>query len=303
MANYTILVHNKSGDDHEYVLFNEKPKLSPTPGKGVFQNAYITSKMVTNDTGTSNFQIQLVINAVTGTRSEGAETRIDDVIKLQNGLDDAAADGQESITDALQANSGKTKPRVAISDQVFAQICQTTNGEHAAGSALHISIVEGKPEFVTQESKQTCAVDGSFSISLDGSYEFPSNGEFCIPSCCALYWLEHVLRSYNCQLFETDVSMALQIIFLLASAVATLMITPIQIRLSPLSLRNLIPPTSLHPSLGTMFPGEVVLLVKKSLLRRWALLLLSSSTEKALTPQMLSTTRMAHGPYHTFERP
>ena len=301
MANYTILVHNKSGDDHEYVLFNEMPKPNPTPGKGVFQNAYITSKMVTNDTGTSNFQIQLLINAVTGTRSEGVETRIDDVINLQDGLNDTAADGQESITDALQANSGKPKPKVAISDQVFAQICQTTNGEHAAGSAVHISIVEGKPKFVTQESKQTCVVDGSFSISLDGSYEFPSNGEFCNPSFCASCWLEHVLKSYNYQLSETDVSMALQIIFSLASAVATLMITPIPIWLSPLSLRNLIPPTSLHPSLGTMFPGEVVPLVKRSLLRRWALLPLLSSTGKALTPQMLSTTRMAHGPYHTFE--
>ena len=300
MANYTILVHNKSGNDHEYVLFNEMPKPNPTPGKGVFQNAYITSKVVTNDTGTSNFQIQLIINAVTGTRSEAAETRINDVIKPQNGLHDATANGQESITDALQANSGRPEPEVAICDQVFAQICQTTNGEHAAGSAVHISIVEGKPKFVAQELKQTCAVDGSFSISLDGSFEFPNYGKFCNSSCCASYWLEHVLKSYNYQLSEADVS---QIKFSLASVAVTLMIAPIQIRLSPLSPRNLIPPTSSHLSLGTMFPGEVVLLVKRSLLRRWALLPSLSSTEKALTLQMLSITKMAHGPYHTFERP
>ena len=177
MANYTILVHNKSGDDHEYVLFNEMPKPSPTPGKGVFQNAYITSKMVTNDTGTGNFQIQLIINAVTGTRSEGGDTRINDVIKVHDGSDDVAANGPGTITDALHTNPGKTKPKVAISDQVSAQICQIANGERAPGSALHVSTVERKPKFVTQEPKQTCAVDGSFSISLDGSFEFPSTGE------------------------------------------------------------------------------------------------------------------------------
>ena len=178
MANYTILVHNKSGDDHEYVLFNEMPKPSPTPGKGVFQNAYITSKTVANDTGTGNFQIQLVINAVTGTRSEGADMRMNHVIELHDGPDDVAASGQGTITDALHTNPGKSKPKVAMSDQMSAQICQITNGEHAPGSALHVSTVEGKPRFVTQEPKQTCAVDGSFSISLDGSFEFPSTGEF-----------------------------------------------------------------------------------------------------------------------------
>ena len=178
MANYTILVHNKSGDDHEYVLFNEMPKPSPTPGEGVFQNAYITSKMVANDTGMGNFQIQLLINAVTGTRSEGADTKINDVIKVHDELDDVAASGQGTITDALHTNSGKTKPKVAISDQVSAQICQITNDEHAPGSALHVSTVEGKPKFVTQEPKQSCAVDGSFSVSVDGSFEVPSTSEF-----------------------------------------------------------------------------------------------------------------------------
>ena len=178
MANYTILVHNKSGDDHEYVLFNEKPKPSPTPGKGVFQNAYITSKMVTNDTGTGNFQIQLVINAVTGIRSERADTGINDVINMHDGLNDIAANGQETITDTLQSGSGKNKPKAAISDQISAQLCQTTNGELVLGSAVHVGIIDGKPKFVTQEPKQTCAVDGSFSISVDGSFEFPSTGEF-----------------------------------------------------------------------------------------------------------------------------
>lgn len=178
MANYTILVHNKSGDDHEYVLFNETPKPSPIPGKDVFQNAYITSKMVTNDTGTGNFQIQLVINAVTGTRSESADTGINDVIKIHEGLNDIAANSQGIITNSLESGSGKTKPKAAISDQVTAQICQITNGELSLGSAVHVSIVEGKPKFVTQEPKQTCAVDGSFSVLVDGSFEFPSTGEF-----------------------------------------------------------------------------------------------------------------------------
>ena len=177
MANYTILVHNKSGDDHEYVLFNEMPKPSPPPGKGVFQNAYITSKMVTNDTGTGNFQIQLVFNAVTGTRSEPGETGINDVIKIRDDLNDVGVNGQGIMTNASQSGSGKTKPRAAVSDQVSAQLCQTTNGELALGSAIHVSIVEGKPKFVTQEPKQTCAVDGSFSISVDGSFELPSTGE------------------------------------------------------------------------------------------------------------------------------
>lgn len=284
MANYTIRVHNKSGDDHEYVLFNETPKPSPTPGKGVFQNAYLTSKMVTNDTGTGNFQIQLVINAVTGTTSEGSDTRINDVIKVQDGSIDIATNGQGTNTDGYQTGSGKSKPKAAISDQVSAQICQTTNGEHAPGSALHVNIVDGKPKFVTQEPKQTCAVDGSFSISLDGSFEFPSTGEFWNTSRCASYLLAKFLKSDECQLSVTDISVALQIISLSASAVATLMIMQTPAQPSPPSLRNLIPPTSLHPSLGTISPGEVVLLVKESLLRRWALLPLLSSMEKALTP-------------------
>lgn len=225
MANYTILVHNKSGDDHEYVLFNEMPKPSPTPGKGVFQNAYITSKMVANDTGTSNFQIQLVINAVTGIRSERADTRINDVINIHDGLNDIAANGQGTITNALQSGSGETKPKAAISDQVTAQICQTTNGELVLGSAVHVGIVEGKPKFVTQETKQTCAVDGSFSISVDGSFEFPSTGEFWDPPRSISYCLAHFLKSDDSPLSATDVSMALQITFLSASVVATLMIT------------------------------------------------------------------------------
>ena len=189
MANYTILVHNKSGEDHEYVLFNEMPKPGSTLGKSVFQNAYITSKMVTNDTGTGNFQIQLVINAVTGTRSERADTGINDVIKIHEGLNNIAANGQGTITNAVESGSGKSKPKATISDQVSAQICQTTNGELSLGSTVHVSIVEGKPKFVTQEPKRTCAVDGSFSISVDGSFEFPSTGEFWNPSRCAPYWL------------------------------------------------------------------------------------------------------------------
>ncbi len=303
MANYTILVHNKSGDDHEYVLFKETPKPSPKPGNGVFQNAYITSKMVMNDTGTSNFQIQLIFNAVTGTRSERADTGINDVIKIHEGLNDMAANGKATITDASQSGSGKTKPKAAISDQVSAQICQTTNGELALGSAVHVSMIEGKPKFVTQEPKQTCEVDGSFSISVDGSFEFPSTGEFWNPSHCASYWLAHFLKFDDSPLSATDVSMALQMTSLSASVVATLMIMQIPTQLSPLSLRNLTPPTSLPPSLGTMSPGGVVLLVKVSPLRRWALPPLLSSTGKALATQMLSTTRTVHGPYRTFERP
>ena len=205
MANYTILVHNKSGDDHEYVLFKEMPKPSPTPGKGVFQNAYITSKMVTNDTGTGKFQIQLVFNAVTGTGSERADKGINDVIKIHDGLNDIAANGKATITDASQPGSGKTKPKAAISDQVSAQICQTTNGELALGSAVQVSIVEGKPKFVTQEPKQTCAVDGSFSISVDGSFEFPSTGEFWNLSHCASFWLAHFLEYDDSPLSGTDI--------------------------------------------------------------------------------------------------
>ena len=303
MANYTILVHNKSGDDHEYVLFNEMPKPNPTPGKGVFQNAYITSKMVANDTGTSNFQIQLVINAVTGIRSERADTGINDVINIHDGLNDIAANGQGTITDALQSDSGKTKPKAAISDQVTAQICQTTNGELVLGNAVHVGIVEGKPKFVTQETKQTCAVDGSFSISVDGSFEFPSTGEFGDPPRSISYCLAHFLKSDDSPLSATDVSMALQITFLSASVVATLMITRIPTELSPLFLRDLTPPISLHPSLGTMSPGGVKLSVKVSPLRQWALPPSLSFTGKALATQMLSTTRMVLGPYRTSERP
>ena len=224
MANYNILVHNKSGDDHEYVLFNEKPKPGPTTGKGVFQNAYITSKMVTNDTGTCNFQIQLVINAVTGTSSERADTGINDVIKAHDGLNNIAASGQ-GITDALQSGSGKTEPIAAISDQVSAQICQTTNGELSLGSAVHVSIVEGKPKFVTQEPKQTCAVDGSFSMLVDGSFESTSTGEFWNPLRCASYRLASPLRLDDSPLSATDVSMVLQITYLSASVVTILMIT------------------------------------------------------------------------------
>ena len=207
MANYNILVHNKSGDDHEYVLFNEKPKPGPTTGKGVFQNAYITSKMVTNDTGTCNFQIQLVINAVTGTSSERADTGINNVIKAHDGLNNIAASGQGTITNALQSGSENTKPKAAISDQVSAQICQTTNGELSLGSTVHVSIVEGKPKFETQEPKQTCAVDGSFSISVDGSFESPNNGEFWNPSRCASYRLGSSLKSDDSLLSRTNVSM------------------------------------------------------------------------------------------------
>ncbi len=303
MANYTILVHNKSGDDHEYVLFNEMPKPSPTPGKGVFQNAYITSKMVANDTGTGNFQIQLVINAVTGTRSERADTGINDVIKVHDGLNDIAANGQGTITDFLQPGSGKFKLKAAISDQVSAQICQTTNGELSLGSAVHVNIVEGQPKFVTQEPKQTCAVEGSFSIVVDGSFEFPSTGEFWKYSRCASYWLASFLKLDDSPLSATNVSMVLQITSSSASLVATLMITQIPTQLSPLSLRNLTPPISLHPSPGTMSLGGVVLSVKGSPLQQWAPPPSLSSTGKALVTQMLSTTRMVLGPYRTFERP
>ena len=301
MANYTILVHNKSGDDHEYVLFNEMPKPGPTPGKGVFQNAYITSKMVTNDTGTGNFQIQLVINAVTGTRSERTNTGINDVIKVHDELNDIAANGQGTITNAVHSGSGKAKPKAAISDQVSAQICQTTNGEISPGSAVHVSIVEGKPKFVTQEPKQTCAVDGSFSISVDGSFEFPSTGKFWYPSRCASCWLGSPLELGGSPLSAIDVSMVLQIIYMSASVVATLMITQMPTHLSLLSLRNLTPPISLHPSPGTMSPGEVVQSVKGPPLRQWALPRSLNSTGKALATQMLFTTRMVLGPYRTFE--
>ena len=302
MANYTILVHNKSGDDHEYVLFNELPKPGPTPGKGVFQNAYITSKMVTNDTGTCNFQIQLVINAVTGTRSERADTGINDVIKVHDGLNNIAANSQANTTDALQSGSGKTKAETAISDLVSAQICQTTNGEVSLGSAVHVSIVEGKPKFVTQEPNQTCAVDGSFSISVDGSFEFPSTGEFWKPLCCASYQLANSLESDNSPLSATDVSMVLQIRCLSASVVTILMITQTPTQLLFQSLRNLIPPTLLHPSPGTMSPGAVELSVRGPLLRQWALPPSLNFTGKALAAQMLSITRTVLGPYRTFER-
>ena len=97
--------------------------------------------------------------------------------------------------------------------------------------------------------------------------------------------------------------MALQMTSLSDSVVATLMIMQIPTQLSPLSLRNLTPPISLPPYLGTMSPGVVVLSVKASPLRHWALPPLLSSTGKALVMQMLSTIRTAHGLYRTFERP
>ena len=302
MANYTILVHNKSGDDHEYVLFNEMPKPGPTPGKGVFQNAYITSKMVANDTGTCNFQIQLVINAVTGTRSERAENGINDVIKVHDGLNNIAANSRGNVMDALQSGSGKTRAETAISDLVSAQICQTTNGEASLGSAVHVSIVEGKPKFETQEPKQTCAVDGSFSIAVDGSFESPSNGEFWYPSRCASYRLGSSLKLDDSPSPATDVSMVMQIPHLSASVAMTLMITQMPTQLSSQSLRNLIPPILLHPSPGTMSPGAVVLSVKGPPLRQWALPPSLNFTGKAPATQMLSTIRMVLGLYRTFER-
>lgn len=173
MANYTIMVHNKSGTVREYVLFKSEPKANSTPGNRVFQNAYINAKSVSDGTGTANFQIQTMFSAVTGIEPDAKnQATINEVHESPSKGINAKTAMADDETASKNANV-----KDAMTDHAIAQICQNASGDTVSGSVVHLKVVEGKPKFHSREPQETCNIDGSFLISTDGSLESQNPGE------------------------------------------------------------------------------------------------------------------------------
>ena len=68
MADYTLLVQNKSGASRAYFLYMELPELGGLTTK-LWQACYITAPPVANNTGTASFHIHKQYYAVAGTTS------------------------------------------------------------------------------------------------------------------------------------------------------------------------------------------------------------------------------------------
>ena len=174
MANHTIMVHNKSGTVREYVLFKNEPKANSTPGNRVFQNAYINAKSVSDGTGTANFQIQTMFSAVTGIEPDAKNQA------TTNEVHESPPEGinaKTAMTDGDETASKNANVKDAMTDHVIAQVCQNANGDTVSGSVVHLEVVEGKPKFHSREPQETCNIDGSFLISIDGSLESQNPGE------------------------------------------------------------------------------------------------------------------------------
>lgn len=172
MANHTILVHNRSGTVREYVLFKNEPQASSTPGNRVFQNAYINAKSVSDATGTANFQIQTMFSAVTGIEPVAKKPTTNEIHESPLG----GSNAKIKITDGDDSPSKTAKFKDAITDHVIAKVCQNSDGDAVSGSVVHLKLVEGKPRFHSLEPQETCNIDGSFLISVDGSLESQDTG-------------------------------------------------------------------------------------------------------------------------------
>ena len=194
MANYTILVHNNSGTVREYVLFKSEPKANSTPGNRVFQNAYINAKSVFDSTGTANFQIQTLLSAVTGIAPEHSDANVKTATNEANKKLSMDVQTSTTLTDGDEMASKNAKVKDAITDHVVVQICQSTNGDIVPGSVVYLKVVEGKPKFQSREPQETCHVDGSFSISIDGSLDSQHFGKLCV---ITLYSSELVTTPLN----------------------------------------------------------------------------------------------------------
>ena len=172
MANHTILVHNRSGTVREYVLFKNEPQANSTPGNRVFQNAYINAKSVSDATGTANFQIQTMFSAVTGIEPVAKKPTTNEIHESPSG----GSNAKFKMTDGDESTSKTAKFKDAITDHVVAKVCQNSNGDAVPGSVVHLKLVEGKPRFHSLEPQETCSIDGSFLISVDGSLESQDTG-------------------------------------------------------------------------------------------------------------------------------
>ncbi|KAF2118014.1 hypothetical protein BDV96DRAFT_571267 [Lophiotrema nucula] len=140
MADFQILVRNKSGTRRQYFLFVETPTV--TSGAQVFQNVYATAAPVPDQTGTAKFVLKKDYFAVTGT-SPGQ--------KLGSGVN------------------------VSTTDFEIAKIAQGPK----LGSTVYMTAGTNPPgkgaEFVDGLLEQKTSTPGSFTISTDGSFQL-SNG-------------------------------------------------------------------------------------------------------------------------------
>ena len=143
MADYNILVKNKSGSARAYFLFVEPPKVSGVGASDVYQNVYITAPSVPNNTGTASIRVHKDFYAVTGTSPSPLGASVS----------------------------------VTTGDYEIANICQESNGNVTPGSTTHVSFQNGGVEFNTGMLKQSCQSAGSFSIITDSSFDYPNPGK------------------------------------------------------------------------------------------------------------------------------
>jgi hypothetical protein len=146
MAEYNILVRNKSGEAHAYFLFVDAPEISGGDTK-VFQNVYIAASTVPTNTGTCNFRIRNDIFAVTGTNPGRP---------LGNNVTVSTSDF------AIAKLASPSKPGSSFSMTAGA----TPNGDGKAAM------------FDPNLLKQATTHPGAFSISCDTSFKWGNGGMY-----------------------------------------------------------------------------------------------------------------------------